>query len=64
MISGSQRIPRDLEVHLVSGAGDLRTGYIWKTESSQGDVGGEDQQEHDHHLRVRCPHHHLLQDGL
>ena len=47
---GGQWISRDIEVYLVSGAGDLRPGHLRPTESPQGDVRGQNQQEQDHHI--------------
>ena len=48
----SQRVPGEPEISLVSRTGDLRSGDFRPTESSEGDVRGEGDEEQDYQLRA------------
>ena len=48
----SEWVTRELEVYLVPWTRDIWTRYFRTPESAEGDVGGEDHQEQDHHLRA------------
>ena len=50
--SASQRVPGEPEISLVSRAGDLRSGDFRSTESSEGDVRGEGDEEQNYQLRA------------
>ena len=51
-LSASQRVPGEPEISLVSRTGDLRSRDFRPTESSEGDVRGEGDEEQDYQLRA------------
>ena len=52
LFPGNQRLPREPEVHLVPGVGNLRPGTLRAAEGAQGDVGSAHQAQQDHPLRT------------